>query len=164
MTTWLFFSTINQLPASQFGFLQRLRNADRFALLPNWTFFAPDPGIHDYELLYSDQARNGRWTPWRHASLPSRQAPRAIFDPSKRPRKLVTDLCQSLLASEGAQFRLNPLSLEYLWLLWIVETQPADFTAERRRFAIVATVRDVHSLPPEVLLVSPSLNLDRGNS
>lgn len=46
-----------------------LKAADVFGLIPVWTFFAPNPGMTDYYLLYQDRLPAGSFDNWRRVEL-----------------------------------------------------------------------------------------------
>lgn len=162
LAVWFALSVLNQFAHGDV--LKGLHRFDPAGLLPNWTFFAPNPGVMDLELLVADQAADGQWSPWRRVVLGRRSRLRTLWNPRGRYEKLFADLSQGLMLStecgtQGA--RVNQLGVPYIWLLWIAERQAADFRAERRRFAIVGATRHLDEVPVDLLFVSPPVDLRR---
>src|SRR5215210_3051032 len=76
-----------------------LRAVDVFGLIPVWTFFAPNPGMTDYYLLYRDRLPGGSFDNWRKVELkPSENGFRlALWNPAKRKHKALSDMVSSLI-------------------------------------------------------------------
>src|ERR1700686_2969061 len=66
-----------------------LRAVNVFWLIPVWTFFAPNPGMTDYYLLYRDRLPDGSFDNWRKVEL--KNSPNgfrvALWNPTKRKHK-----------------------------------------------------------------------------
>lgn len=90
---WLAASLAFQLSSFQTA----LGRLDRLSLLPSWSFFAPHPAYRDNHLLVryvSAGGQVGRWQP--AASFASRTLLDALWNPSKRPRKVLRDASKSV--------------------------------------------------------------------
>ena len=88
-TFWFLLSVANQ-----FGWrlLRKVKPLDRFALLPTWTFFAPNPSRSDYWVLYRERWPGGGYSQWRQVLTGSRRPLLSrVWNPSKRVRKLIID-------------------------------------------------------------------------
>jgi hypothetical protein len=114
--TWGSASVLAQLPIER---IQRLRRWDLPGLLPQWSFFAPRPGMHDYHLLYRDQLDERTFTDWTELSLDRPLAWWcALWNPERRQRKAIYDLVTSLVRdvaqAEGVGYQL---SVPYLAIL-----------------------------------------------
>jgi hypothetical protein len=120
----------------------RLSRYDPFRLIPSWTFFAPNPSVVDYHIVVRDERIDGSLGPWRALEIGAeRHFLNCIWNPQKRPKKILIDAVQSLVTicqmpsySEGHEM----LSLPYLLLLHLAETVPGVCEGSvRRQFAIV---------------------------
>lgn len=130
---WLLATVAAHLP----GPLSRVRRLDRFALLPAWSFFAPNPGISDSVLLVRDRLDDERWTPWRVAW---RERPNRFWwawRPGKRVAKLVSDAASGYRSDLTRDAQAAPLGPAFLLLARIAERAPHDFRALAFQFAIV---------------------------
>lgn len=133
-----------------------LQYHDAFSLIPSWTFFAPRPGTSDVNLLYRDRLADGQLTPWREVALGDPGVLRWLWNPSKRRRKCVTDMCQSLHA-----FALSTQSLErvvldlpYIALLGYVSALPRNGLHEATQFMVARTHGAGATEEPEIVFVS----------
>ncbi len=117
---------------------------DPFRLIPIWTFFAPYPGMVDYHLVVRDELSDGSISPWRSVDIAAeRHLWNFLWNPQKRPKKIVLDAVQSLAVickapsyKDGHEL----VSLPYLLLLHCADTAPTAVDGVvRRQFAIVHT-------------------------
>src|SRR5438477_2925386 len=76
-----------------------LRAVDIFGLIPIWTFFAPNPGMTDYYLLYRDRLPDGSFDNWRKVELKQSENGfrLALWNPTKRKHKALTDMVSLLI-------------------------------------------------------------------
>lgn len=95
---WLAVSALYQ--TKRVTWVNRLKYRDLFALIPSWTFFAPNPGTTDTNLLYRDRLQDGSTTVWREVRWESRFT-RFLWNPNKRLQKGITDMAR------GAQQAAN---------------------------------------------------------
>lgn len=127
---------------------------DRLALVPRWTFFAPNPGEWDYHLVFRDYDEGASpLMSWTEIDEHVQRSPlNALWNPGKRYRKAVIDCCQLCLPYRN---RLEAIrtSVPYLALLNVVMAQPRYDGAGLRRFAIIGTKR-FGGFAPEVLITS----------
>jgi hypothetical protein len=154
LTTWFTLSVLNQVGRSRFPGLER---ADLWQLLPRWNFFAPNPGMHDYYLMYRDKSQAGEPGGW-HLLQPKHYRPwmSCVWNPGKVQNKVVADLVQ-MLAGYDADVRQNPavmLSLPYLvWLKMTIEAPRAD-DATLRQFVLAQKQGLIATDPLTPILVS----------
>src|SRR6185436_18257319 len=75
-----------------------LRAVDVFGLIPVWTFFAPNPGMTDYYLLYRDRLPDGSFDNWRNVELKGSDngVRLGLWNPEKRKHKALSDLMSVL--------------------------------------------------------------------
>ena len=137
-SVWLGLSVLNQFQRGRL--IRRLKRHDVFALLPTWTFFAPRPGVTDFNVLYRDCSVSGGFSPWyeMHDRSPGRL--KGLWNPWKRTGKGITDMCNTLmrLAGQGLGQRIY-LQIPYLTLLNYVVAAPRTDVSHMRQFAIVRT-------------------------
>ncbi len=139
LAAWTAATVVAALPPGRW-----LRRRDPLGLIPQWTFFAPNPGTHDYHLLWRDRLVGGLVTDWSEIELPrGRRGPIAVlWNPEKRANKALLDLVSSLLqlsaAGDVGNRRLGlQISTPYLALLNHVMSQPAAAATEARQFLVV---------------------------
>jgi len=75
---------------------------DRFALVPKWSFFSPDPGASNYHFVYRSRDDKTVASPWLELDLSPRAFLFPIWNPRKRYREGMIELFQLL-----ALFSLN---------------------------------------------------------
>jgi hypothetical protein len=130
---------------------------DPFALVPMWTFFAPNPGTRDLRLLWRDRLVDGTLAPWHELLPPDTGFRRALWNPWKRQRKAVFDAGQ-LVAQIAAQSGDDPLVLvtfPFVMLLAAVSAMPASALSLARQFVIVDTAgSDDGPQEPRLILAS----------
>jgi hypothetical protein len=144
---WFGISVLWQL---QIKPLSKFRGYDVFGLIPNWSFFAPNPGTSDYHVVYRDKHVAGTFTEWQELSLLSaRGAVDWLWHPRKRRTKLVCD-CVNAIARMIRQHRTaDPepdhydglcLTVPYLLLLnAVTNSRPPSGAVTHRYFAVVET-------------------------
>src|ERR1700749_2377098 len=70
---------------------------DVLRLLPRWSFFAPFPTMRDSHLVVRDLCDDGKICAWQPAAaFPVRRPIDAIWNPAKRPQKVLSDACQGI--------------------------------------------------------------------
>lgn len=120
----------------------RISLYDPFRFIPTWTFFAPNPGVVDYHVVVRDELSDGSLTGWRSIDIaPGRHFWNFLWNPQKRPKKILLDAVQSLVTisrmpsyADGYEV----VSLPYLLILHLAETSPNIYSGNtRRQFAIV---------------------------
>lgn len=131
---WLVLTALNQYKR---GVLIRpIKRRDVFSLVPTWTFFAPRPGVTDYNILYRDRCAEGTVSAWYEVN-PVRDTPLKVFwNPGKRVRKGVNDMCNSLLRNPVRRQKRVIIELPYITLLNHAGTEPRTPVSESRQFMI----------------------------
>jgi hypothetical protein len=162
---WFVLSVINQF---SFRWFDRVKAFDYFSLIPYWTFFAPNPGQTDYHLVYRDRLPNGSTTPWCEVALTEPRGPVAfIWNPRKRPKKVLADVAMSIARLVRTDPSVEPLvivSFQYLLILnYLMRSLPAP-AGIQRQFAIVETAGYFRDGPPAVVLRSDFHSTGRGPS
>jgi hypothetical protein len=137
LSTWFLLSVLNQFSKSRFP---RLRQADPLQLLPLWNFFAPNPGVHDYYLLYRDRGEGGELGAW-HLVQPtrSRRWTSCLWNPDKVKNKVLSDLVQVFARYPDPSIREGPavmLTLPYLVCLQMVADAPRAAEGTVRQFVL----------------------------
>ena len=141
LSIWSVLSVLNQLP---FAMGEGLRRFDIFQLLPRWAFFAPNPGITDYHLVYRLKRHTRDFEAWREVSWSTgRTWSSCIWNPTKRYYKLQFDAINTIMSicrdnpdyEEGALV----LTIPYLLLLNIVCSHYCPQQADSIQFAVVQT-------------------------
>lgn len=103
-----------------------LRRRDPFGLIPDWRFFAPEPGKLDYHLLYRDRLADGTVSDWKEVKVDS---PRRwfgfVWNPFRRDRKGLFDIVGEIgrLARSDGPTAVKG-SVAYLALLTYVSARP----------------------------------------
>jgi hypothetical protein len=121
LAAWLVGTALSQHPLRAFD---RVRSGFRRVglLIPDWRFFAPEPGRWDDHLMVRTIGDDGEPTPWRAVN---RYAPRrwrhAVFFPENRVEKALADSVAVLLTRLSANDREITDLLEYRLLRGFVE-------------------------------------------
>lgn len=90
----LVLTAASQHPNSAFS---RLRGLDPCGVIPDWRFFAPNPGTHDTHLSYRTLSHDGETSEWHDISfVTERRAVHAVWFPARRLSKSVFDVCTQL--------------------------------------------------------------------
>jgi hypothetical protein len=89
---WLAASAVGQ-----FGRKSRwLRASPLGWSLPEWRLFAPDPGDHDYHLVYRYRLASGDCSEFEEAHIYSRARFRSVWNPEARKQKMLRDTVRAL--------------------------------------------------------------------
>jgi hypothetical protein len=152
---YLIVTALAQRP--RFPWVRWLKGRDTFALIPIWTFFAPNPGTTDTRLLWRERLFDGTISPWHEVDPPTWGMLRAVWNPSKRIRKAITD-ASSILARRAAAEPKNKLlliSIPFLMILRYVCSFPASPLVVARQFVLCQTSgADGEGTEPKLVLVS----------
>lgn len=99
--TWFIVTALSQHPQRSFDTLRKL---DPIGLtIPNWRFFAPEPAVHDFHLVYRTSDSQGNISNWREAfTVTPRRLVHAVWFPERRREKAVFDLSIDLLGLVAA--------------------------------------------------------------
>ncbi len=140
LVLWLSVSILNQF---QPAWLRVIAGRDVFALLPYWTFFAPNPGQSDYHLVYRDRFTDGTLGDWQEIEITERRTLWSfVWNPEKRRRKILSDVVTMLgnHARDGqAVGNEIMLTLPYLLLLNVISQLPRLPEVSHRQFVVVET-------------------------
>lgn len=161
---WLGLSVMAQFHSERFD---RFRAHDVFHLIPNWTFFAPNPGRSDFHLLCRDKTAGGEVGEWNELPMIfARSRWSFLWNPDKRGTKVLTDVVSALCESidfhskrgdtKETMEQLMPLQSPYLLLLNVVmNRQPLPDRVTHRQFMLVETCGFTAEDPPRPILSSP---------
>jgi hypothetical protein len=140
--------------------------ADRFAVLPAWTFFAPNPSQNDFHLIVRDRDRDGSLSEFREVQSckVARRWFTVVWYPSRRYVKCLHDLVGEL-ATAAREYEISELVLttSYLTLANFVSGLPREPSAEVRQFAIVLSHGYQANQSPSLIFASDfhTLPIDR---
>jgi signal transduction histidine kinase len=156
---WLMLSILAQFDA--FHWVRWFQERDYFALIPDWSFFAPDPMAGDFQLLYRDKLFDGQFTPWKEVKFRNAPLLRAIWNPEKRRRKAMINAETALLqmVARNPKSKMLFVSLPYLITLISVTTLPRSTVSDYRQFLIAHTFGYHTSKEAEILFLSPAHKL-----
>lgn len=136
---WAVLTTLNQHPRRGFD---RLRVLDPAGLwIPDWRFFAPDPGTLDYHVLYRDRLPDGSMTLWTEIDVfERRRLGQVLVHPNRRREKALYDAVNDLTRyrpPEGGGPEDIQLSVGYLTLLtFVTHAARHHEDADRTQFLI----------------------------
>jgi hypothetical protein len=141
----------------------RLLRWDSVGFVPGFSFFAPNPGSHDYVLVYRTFT-NGLASYWKDPlDARPRSLTSAIWNPNKRVRKAMIDLSGSLAHSATIQPNSNDimLSIPYLLMLHHVSRLAShDKAATKVQFALLTAAGPRGTREVEMLFSSAIHDLD----
>ncbi|GGY13088.1 hypothetical protein [Streptomyces anandii] len=159
----LLLTLAGQHPLQQFS---RVRRRDICSLLPNWRFFAPDPAMCDYHLLYRTVDADGTASRWHDASgIEERKPLQILWFPTRRVDKAVFDACHDILPvlDEGFETAAHApgyrLVTEYLRAR-ITSRGDSYRQARGFQFAMATSTGYDTRHRPEIYFVSPYVPLD----
>jgi hypothetical protein len=158
---WFWATVVGNHPTHSF---ERIRqHADPWStLLPNWRFFAPNPGQHDQALLYRVRDSQGAVSRWAYVLEPRERALwQAVVSPGKREAKSANDAITGLLrlvhkVPARLVVRLPQYRLLEAFVRRLVESRHAS--GERPQgfqFAIVRHTGYDEVPEPDYLMISP---------
>jgi hypothetical protein len=136
-------------------------------MLPNWTFFAPNPGTSDYHLIYrinnNDEDENWKEIP----IIQNRSFFHFFLNVEKRKLKTLIDCIHGIISvnNNNIKYKLSEenstkslcISVSYLLLLNAVETEmkKAGFQKNTEfQFAIVESYGFITNSDPHVIVTS----------
>lgn len=158
LTIWFLLSMLAQFRGSTpLGrVVSSIKRRDLFAVIPAWSFFAPNPGMTDTEVLFRDCMVDGEYSPWIALGFERGKSTRVIWNPDKRFQKVINDMCSSVLrmAYQNTDNKQIMLSIPYLALLSYVSGLAPDAFAEYRQFTIVRAFGYHTDRQPTILFVS----------
>jgi hypothetical protein len=153
-STWLLVTMLFQI--DRVGWTHWLKRHDYFAMIPVWTFFAPNPGTTDIHLLYRDRLTDGAVTRWKEVPLHTSFL-RVFWNPQKRFQKGLLDLSDDLRRHalnhvQRAEFIL--LHTGFIALLTFVTRQPHAPFATFTQFVIARSFGYHAETEAEVMFLS----------
>lgn len=152
---WFILAVICQFHRFRIG--RFFKRHDYCAVLPIWTFFAPDPASQDFTLLYRDKGQDGELTPWNvFAYRRPPAAVRWIWNPDKRRAKVIHDLATVWLIAVDSDPSNQSfmLSVPYLCLLHQVSVAPRSMPAVATQIAIASVHSQRGDKPAEIFAMS----------
>jgi hypothetical protein len=154
-SVWFVLSILNQFG---FAWFARVIAFDFFSLLPNWNFFAPNPGHTDYHVVIRDKLPDGSVSEWQELDIAEpRRFLCFLWNPQKRPRKVLVDVVGSLVKSANANPEFEDvvlLSFPYLLVLNTVSRKTRPLASLQRQFIIAETSGFHRTGLPRVILRS----------
>jgi len=155
LIVWLFLSVLNQF---SFPFMNAVTQYDRWALLPRWTFFAPNPGCTDFRLVYRTFDAQDQPSPWREVSMVRERALLdAIWNPDKRRSKALVDLTQALLLARRKcdEPAVLMTSFSYVAIAHYIDRLPRlQESAQSWQFLVLQTHGIFAESTPDILIRS----------
>lgn len=125
--------------------------------LPQWRFFAPNPGIDDYHLFYRTSSQT-KWSGWVKIEMANRLGAFSwLWNPHGRPPKVLFDAVQQMLVpmASGAAYDWVKTSEPHDALLEIVsDIVKRDASGEKFQFMIVSSRPNASEDEVKPLLVS----------
>jgi hypothetical protein len=92
---WLILTCANQPVFKSHKWINR---NDLLRLVPVWTFFAPNPGVSDFNLLSRAKMEDGTITRFQEIPLRSKkEISKGLFNPERRLQKALNDHARSIL-------------------------------------------------------------------
>jgi hypothetical protein len=154
---WFFLTLLGQDPRRKFQGTLKLDPSGEF--IPDWRFFAPRPGMHDYHLLFRDELPDGEVTAWKQISEIERRHPRhLLWYANRRAEKVLADSVVGIVSFNMLEERNKEdiqLTVPYLTLLNYVTHQiPHADDARRTQFLIAASGGYDESEEPLILFLS----------
>jgi hypothetical protein len=155
---WIFFTLVSQ---TGFEWDDRIFHFDVFRLIPVWTFFAPNPGVSDFNLLLRTRLPDGTLTPFTQIPLKGRKnILMAIFNPHRRLQKALHDHAQaiSMQVAGGTLTEENKediqLTFNYISILNYCTQLPSVSGSSALQFMILESFGYHEFREPQVILNS----------
>lgn len=133
--------------------------------IPQWRFFAPNPGIEDLYVMYRYQKELGKpeWSNWKNISFQTKATLLSTFwNPGNRAQKALFDTAQQIrtLGSYGATFDWVVRSQGYRLLSDVVRDRCRNEGVRGRcQFMILASVPQEGKQGLNPIMVSPEMDL-----
>ncbi|MBX9397639.1 hypothetical protein K4749_29640 [Streptomyces sp. TRM72054] len=144
----------------------RLEARDRFSVLPNWRFFAPNPATYDYHFFYRTQDTAGTTSEWRTVDvIEGRRFRQILWFPTRRPEKAIFDICSELLGPMNVGVSAMTETTGYAVLIAHLreriraENPPGGIRGFQFGLARAAGFAETE---PEMIFVSPFTPMDPG--
>lgn len=155
--TWFLATFVSQDPRRKF---EKIRNLDQTgALIPDWRFFAPRPGMHDNHLLMRDELPDDSTTEWKEVMAPrDRTLMDALWFVGRRAEKTITDAASGLMQfTEANKDKKNEIqvTIPYLTLLnYVTHSIEHHPDAKRTQFLIATSDGYAEKEEPTMLFLS----------
>jgi hypothetical protein len=117
-----------------------LKAVDIFGLVPTWTFFAPNPGMTDYYLLYRDRLPDGSFDNWRKVELKGSENGfrLALWNPTKRKHKALTDMVSTLIRlAKDLEREALIATVPYILILNFITSRPHSLGTNATQFMVL---------------------------
>ena len=154
---WLIGTIIVQFKET--GLSERIKSVDFLSLLPLWTFFAPNPGVNDYHLLYRDENESGDRSIWEEIEInENRKLLTCIWNPNKRGKKILCDVIQNIVPMTRElqdRPRIMMVTLPYMLILNAIMKEPKLFhDTSKKQFLLAASDGYEKNDEPKLVLIS----------
>lgn len=172
LVVWLLLILVRQLSHAPWrgsrSVARAIQRHDPLHLIPSFCFFAPNPPLCEFELLYRDGLEGGAETAWRALTLHSRCSStwrRAVWHPEKRRDQVAFRRCSDLIDRIQARVheRERPgelfLSAPYVAIACRVAAAPHAVTAITTQFLIAVSPGFDVRKGPAIAFVSPRFRL-----
>ncbi len=107
-------------------------------LLPNWKFFAPEPGMSDYRIALRQHGKTG-WTDWADITPLRRQPLRWLLHPAKFEAKAMLDVVAFLL--EDRRRATPPEAIAISWPYLVLLRYASECAGQKKDMVQFAIVR-----------------------
>jgi hypothetical protein len=138
-----------------------LRAVNVCGLIPTWTFFAPNPGMTDYHLLYRDRLADGSFDNWRQVELkgPENGVRLALWNPTKRKHKALSDTVNALIGlSKHRVGDALMVTVPYVLVLNFVTSRPHSLGTTATQFMVMEHSGFAHEPERSRVLVRSGLH------
>ncbi|MDS1272282.1 hypothetical protein RIF23_18490 [Lipingzhangella sp. LS1_29] len=143
----------------------RIQRKDLFFLIPNWRFFAPNPGVYDFHIIY--RVRNdGQISGWRGIDMiANRRSLHTLWHPKRRREKAVFDIANGVALVLDKGFDVITRTPDYRLLSnFVAATVRADDingNIEGYQFALARSAGYESTKDPEIVMVAPYTTLSQ---
>lgn len=132
-----------------------IRNRDYLSLVPEWKFFAPRPGEHDFHLLYRDMDEEGKASSWHEVKIGNdRRWWNGMWNPSKRGNKALFDVVVDLSTHISKREENLAMSIPYILLLMHISAEKRLLKPNLTQFMILRRKISSRSEESEILYLS----------
>lgn len=117
---WFAGTALKNEPTRKWRWSERI---DPVALvLPDWRFFAPNPGVHDNHILFRDELPDGEVTDWQEVTVVrQRKLSHIVWYPDRREEKIFFDAINEIAKTVHDERMKDPgdvqITCAYLFLL-----------------------------------------------
>ncbi|HEV2371111.1 MAG TPA: hypothetical protein VGS19_02985 [Streptosporangiaceae bacterium] len=165
----VYVTAMSQIPERNYQWPRKLGPASAF--IPVWTFFGPNPGVHDNHLLYRHELPSGSLTPWQEVEPPrGRRLTHMVWNPGARQNKAITDavgylaMLASDLGKAGQDNAIHNTSAYQTLLTFVTNHQPHPPQARAVQFLIARSTGCEETEEPRLLFVSDTHDLNPGST